>query len=194
MTALETTLLIAGLIFPAISLLTGVGSLLHRWRTKKYSSPVFVPFVGPILLTCWVMVDHRPFWLIAVVWVADIGTLMFLAVSPRLVADWWRTSCFTKILTLRGSKGIQSAVITLHSSGHYLLKKSWNRPPGEIGILGLGEPGTYVCKDDNYELTAHHGLHRTLRKIDETTYRVEEDSPIKEELRNYTLNEWLLKT
>ena len=58
---------------------------------------------------------------------------------------------------------METAVLTLHSGGHYLLVKTWNRPPGSFGILGLSEEGTYVKDGENYELTAHHGLRRTLR-------------------------------
>jgi len=194
MTRLEVTLFVAGLIFPVLSLLTGIASLLSRRSDQKHSSAVFVPFIGPGLLTCWVLVGHRPLWLIPILWIADIGTLAFLAVAPRLIADWWRLSSFTRILTLSGKQGIESAIITLHSSGHYLLKKSWNRPPGEMGIVSLGEPGTFVHTDDHYELTAHHGMRRILRGIDETTYRVEENPPAKEELRDYSLDGWLLRS
>ena len=194
MTGFVATLFIAGMIFPALSMLTGIGSLLFQWRHKKYSSPVFVPFIGPLLLTCWVLLAHKSLWLIPIVWVADIGTLAFLPMSPRLIADWWRVSSFTRILTLRGNQDIQSAIITLHSSGHYLLKKSWNRALGDTGIVGLGEPGTFSQTDNQYELTSHHGLRRIFRKIDEGTYRVEEDGLENEKLYDYSLNGWLLKS
>ena len=92
MTPVLTCLLIAGLLFPMISLLSGAGSLLHQWRHKSYASPVFIPFVGPLLLTIWVISAHKPLGLIALAWVCDIGTVAFLAAGPRLVKDWWHTS------------------------------------------------------------------------------------------------------
>ncbi len=189
-----TSLLIAGMIFPTISLLTGIGSLLHQWRHKKHASPVFIPFIGPLLLTCWVILAHKPLWFVPVVWIVDIGTLAFLAVSPGLIADWWRTSSFTRILTLHGKQDGQSAIMTLHSSGHYVLKKSWSRPPGQTGIVGLGEPGTFTQAVNQYELTSHLGLYRILRKTDEGTYRVEENEPASVDLHEYSLNGWLLKS
>jgi hypothetical protein len=186
-----TLLLVAGLLFPALSLLTVTGSFIHRWRYQKYASPVMIPFVGPILLTIWAVVTDQSNWLVPIFWIGDLGTVAFLAVSPRLVRDWWRVSSFTRILTLHGSKDIQTAIITLHSTGHYLLKRSWNRLPGEIGIGGLGEPGTYIQAEGQYELTAHHGLRRILRKTDDGAYVVEEGPPPNASLQVYTLNGWL---
>jgi hypothetical protein len=186
-------LLIAGLIFPMISLLTVIASLVYQWRQKRRSSPVFIPLVGPVLLTSWVVSAHKPLWIIAIVWGADIGTLAFLAASPKLLRDWWRTSSFTRFLALNGNKDNQSAFITLHSSGHYLLKKSWARPPGQTGIAGLGEPGTFSQLGDRYELTSHVGLRRLIQKTDEGAYRVEEEELPKEGLRDYSLIGWVLR-
>lgn len=194
MTTLLKPLLIAGLIFPVISLLTSVASWVHQWRHKKYSSPIFIPFIGPVLLTSWVILAHKPLWFIVIFWVADIGTLAFLAVSPRLIKDWWHTSSLTRILALSGNQDAQSAIITLHSTGHYVLKKSWSRPSGQAGIVGLGEPGTFTRLDNRYALTSHVGLRRILRKMDETAYRVEEEELPREELRNYSLDGWVLRS
>ena len=193
MTTLLNLLLIAGLIFPVISLLTGIASLVYQRRQKKYASPIFIPVIGPVLLTSWVMSAHKPLWIIAIVWVSDIGTLAFLAASPQLFRDWWRTSSFTRFLALNGNKDNQIAIITLHSNGHYLLKKSWTLPPGQTGITGLGEPGTFTQQGDRYELTSHVGLRRLLQKTDEGAYRVEEEELPKEELRDYSLIGWMLR-
>lgn len=194
MTTLLKLLLIAGLIFPVISLLTGTGSLIYHWCHKKYSSPIYVPFIGPVLLTSWVIFAHKPLWFITIFWVGDIGTLAFLAVSLEFIRDWWHTSSFTKILVLNGNHDNQSATISLHSTGHYLLKKSWSRPPGQTGIVGLGEPGTFTQLDSRYELTSHVGLRRVLRKTDEGAYRVEEEELLDEDHRNYSLNGWVLRS
>lgn len=193
MTTLLTSLLSAGLFFPVISMLTGICSLVDKWRHKKHSSPVFIPFIGPFLLTSWVIIAHKPLWLIVIVWGADIGTVAFLARSPQLIREWWQTSSFTKILELKGSHDNQCAIITIHSTGYYVLKKSWIRPSGQVGIVGLGEPGTYTQQENRYELTSHVGLQRVLRYTDDRAYLVEEDELLKEELRNYSLNGWVLK-
>lgn len=194
MTPPPTLLLIAGLIFPVISLLSRIGTLVHQWRHKKYSSPVFIPFIGPFLLTSWVICAHKPLWIIGLVWVSDIGTLAFLAVSSRLIREWWRTSTFTRTLTLHGTQDNQRATITFHSTGHYLLKKSWSRPPGQLGIIALGEPGTFNQSENQYALTSHVGLRRVLRETDERAYRVEEQDRPREELRDYSLSGWVLRS
>ena len=191
MTTLATILLIVGLVFPVLSLLTGILSIVIHWRYRKHTSPVFIPLVGPILLTGWVLLGQKPPWFIPLVWIMDIGTVAFLAVSPRLFVDWWRVSLFTRTLTLRGAYENQNAVITLHSTGHYLLRKSWDRVAGETGIAGLGEPGVFTHRDDGYDLIAHHGLHRLLRQTDEGLYRVEDD-PQEEGSDTHSHNGWML--
>ena len=193
MTTLLNLLLIAGLIFPLISLLSGLGCLVYQWRHKKYSTPFFIPLIGPVLLTAWIILAHKPLWTIAIVWVADIGTLAFLAASPQLLRDWWHTCSFTRVLALNGSKENQRAILTFHSTGHYLLKKSRPRPPGQTGIVGLGEPGTFIQLDDRYELVSHVGLRRVLQKTDGRAYRVEKEELPKYELRDYSLSGWVLR-
>jgi len=165
-----------------------------RWRYKKHSSPAFIPLIGPVLLTGWIISAHEPLWIIAAAWVADIGTLAFLAASPKLFKDWWRTSSFTRILALNGNKGNQSAIITFHSTGHYLLKKSWIRPPGQAGIVELGEPGTFTQLGDRYELISDVGLRRLLQKTEGGAYHVEKEDLPKVELRDYSLSGWVLST
>jgi hypothetical protein len=192
MSSLLTALLIAGLIFPVLSLITLIGSLLTQWMHKKYSSPAFVPFVGPVLLTAWVIFAHESPWLIAVFWIADLGTLAFLAASPRLISEWWQTSSFTKTLTLTGNRDEQDAILTIHSTGHYLLKKSWRRPPGQAGIVGLGEPGRFTQNGNDFELTSHVGLRRLLKRTATNAYAVQEDEIRDANLVNYSLNGWEL--
>ncbi len=191
MALLLKSMLVAGLIFPAVSWLTFMASRRSLWRHKKRASSVFIPFVGPLLLTIWVVCAGKPLWLMAIAWGADIGTLAFLFVSPRLIKDWWQTSCFTRTLKLQGSQGEQSAIITFHSTGQYLLKKSWHRPRGQTGIAGLGEPGTSTQSGGEYQLTSHAGLRRTFRRTDQGAYVVEEELP-GDALRDYSLKQWVL--
>ena len=193
MTKLLTALLIAGLIFPALSLLTAVGSLLSHLRRQKHSSPLFLPLIGPIPLTIWVLLAHKALWMIALFWVTDLGTVAFLAASPRLIAEWWRTSSFTRILMLNGTHDEQKAVLTLHSTGHYLLKKFWSRPPGQIGIVGLSEPGTFTHNGSEFVLISHVGLRRILKTAESGAYHVDEDNIRDPKLLNYSLNGWILK-
>lgn len=169
-------LLAIGLIFPIISLLSGIASLADRFFKNKHSSPVFVPFIGPILLTAWLVQTGRPTWLIPIVWCADIGTDAFLIMGPRLIRQWWETSSFTRLLTLHGRRGIENVVITLHSTGHYLLRKNWNRARGQKGIMSWAETGEYTQTTDEYCFVAHyHGSRHTLRKTSPEQYIVVEE-------------------
>jgi hypothetical protein len=191
-----TFLLAVGLVFPAVSWLSVMASAWSYWRNGRRSSAIYLPFFGPIILTCWVILDSRPLWLIVIAWVLDIGTIAFLLVAPRLLREWWRTSRFTTKLILSGSEGIESATLTLHSGGHYLLRKAWNRPKDMPGIVGLGEPGTYVEDGSDYELTAHYGLRRHLHLFDArtsyTSFSVREEPSQNQDHRDYSLEGWIL--
>lgn len=182
-----------GIAIPCLSLLTGISSLVHSWRFKKRASPVFIPLIGPLCLSGLVIYFGKPLWIIPIVWIADVGTLVFLWVSPRLIADWWNVSGFTRILMLRGAQGGQSAVLTLHSTGHYLLKKSWQLPPGECGICHLGEPGTYRRTENGFELVAHHGLRRSLWTGANGTYLVDGGEADAAADGNSSLKDWTLQ-
>lgn len=189
---LETTLLIAGLTFPTLSLLTCIASLVTRWRHDRYASPVFIPFLGPALLTCWVLMAGHSRWLIPVVWLLDLGTVAFLFVLPRLTVEWWRLSAFTRLLTLHGAHGIEKVILTLHRGGRYFVRKSWNRAQGKLGIVGLGETGTFLDDGEVIALTSDCGLRRELQRIDVNTYDVSEPNDKRPELRDYSLHGWRL--
>ena len=194
---LTASLLVLGLVFPVISWVTLVLARWTSWRTGRNVSAVFIPLAGPVLLTSWVIFEDKSYWLIPICWIADIGTAAFLYCLPAMVAEWWRTSHFTLCLRLHGNQGTESAVLTLHSGGHYQLTKSWDRPAGTFGIVSLGEPGTYIRDGDKYELTAHHGLRRTLVPIQDsilgTAYSVVELSDLSENQKEYTLAGWTLQ-
>jgi hypothetical protein len=196
MPTLGTTLVVAGVIFPALSWMTAASALWTSWRTNRHSSPIFIPFVGPLLLTCYILVEGRSRWMVPAVWALDIGTLAFLWVLPRLAMELWNTSSFTRIMTLRGTSGIQNAVITLHTTGHYMLKKSWDRQEGESGIARLGEPGTFCADGDAFELVSHSGLRRRLVRADDQSFLVEEHQGGQAAPTDYdpSLHRWLLKS
>ena len=87
---IEDILLGTGLFFPAVSLVTSILSLVTRWWSDRYASPVFIPFIGPLLLTCWVFVAGHSCWGIPVVWLFDLGTIRFLIAMFRFVGPRWR--------------------------------------------------------------------------------------------------------
>jgi hypothetical protein len=181
-------------VFPFISLLTLVISLIEQKRSGKYSSPIFIPLFGPITLTCWILTTEKSPWFIPLVWISDIGTMAFLYVIPRLLIEWWETSVFTRIISLNGKKDIQTAVLSLHRGGHYLLKKSWRRENGQCGIVGLGEPGTFQQNEaDEYKLLSDHGTRRKIKK-DNDIYLVTAELFPNENMDNYSIIGWELKT
>lgn len=187
---LGKTLLFFGMILPLISALTCIASAITRWRNGRYASPVLIPVIGPVLLTAWIIVDDVATWSIALVWLLDLGTIAFLLVLPRLAREWWRLSVFTQIMRLKGTQGIQNAIITLHTSGRYFLRKSWNRPPDEIGIVGLGETGSFAQTEDCIKLQSDHGLQRVLQHISNSSFVVEEPDVGRPDLEPYSLRGW----
>ena len=192
MDAQATAIFLAGTIFPALSLFTGAASLAARRKGGRHVSPVFVPLVGPILLTWWIVRTRLPLWLIPLAWLADIGTVALAAMLPRLAAEWWRVSAFTRVFTLLGSRDGQSATLSIHATGHYLLRKTWKRAAGETGITRLGEPGTWALAGEDYVLTSHLGLRRVLRRTAEGEFRVVEEPPLPAEQAAYALAGWRL--
>jgi hypothetical protein len=193
MKACETLLLAGGLIFPTLSLLTLIASAATRWRSGRYASPVFVPLVGPMLLSIGVLVGGHSAWFIPLVWLTDVGTLAFLVVLPELTRQGWETSRFTRRLSLRGEHDLQRAVITLHRGGRYRLKKSWNRPRGETGIVELGELGMFSETAGGFILVSDHGLSREFSLVVDGAYLVREELHDRPELQNYSLDGWRLE-
>ncbi len=192
MKSLPLFLLAAGLVFPLLSLISALSILVRRQRGTPFRSPVFIPFVGPILLSAWVLLAGHSRWLLPAAWIVDVGTLYLLVLAPKLIAEGWRTSPFTTILALRGTQGDQCATLTLHAKGHYLLRKKWNRPQGQTGILQLGEPGTYTQCDNRFDLVSFMGLRRMLRKTKDGSFFVEEPNPVPPNAQSYSLKDWTL--
>lgn len=186
-------LLACGLLFPALSLATVVISGIHKKKTGKHASPVMVPFVGPVFLTAWILLSDRSLWLVPAAWLVDIGTIYTLILAPRLFSEWWRTSSFTRIMTLKGERENQTAALSLHSKGHYLLRKEWKREPGEPGTVSLGEPGTYSGERNRYELISFHGVKRVLLLNTSGCFKVEEEPFEQPLMENYSLKDWTLE-
>jgi hypothetical protein len=158
---LSTILLAGGLLFPLISWLTFLFSVRDA-QAGRHSSGVYVPFVGPVLLDLWLAGTAAPGWSLILPWLFDIGTLFFLAWLPYACRGWWETSRYTRVFTLDGAQGIQTAEFSFHKGGNYYLWIRWQRAPGELGLVALGEHGTYVQRDRQLELLSHTGRERVL--------------------------------
>lgn len=198
-------LLVVGLLPPFMSALTG---LLCWRRGKGWSgspSPIFVPFLGPVSLTLAINWNGWPWWLIPIAWMTDLGTLVVLWYLPAIVREEWKISRFTCVLRLKGRVYNAQAVLTLHTSGRYLLQKSWERKKGEEGIIGMGELGTYNEAEDGFTLQSDEQVDRSVvregivfridRKLTRAggDYKVEEETDIPERWSYHTLRNWVLR-
>ena len=186
------SLLFLGLIFPAIAWLSVVTGILTAIQEKRSVSFVFIPFVGPISLTIWILVEgHSPWWIMAA-WLGDIGTIGSLPSLPHLIRDYWNHSRFTQIMELRGDHGNQSVVITLHQAGNYAFHKSWTLAQGETGTTGLGEPGTFTLEAETIVLISHLGVTRKLIPQENGHFFVDENLGERPDLQQYSLDRWEL--
>ena len=185
---MELVVLIAGLIFPTISWLTFIACTLQATFAGKSSSGVYIPIIGPILLDIWILLINAPGWTLAIPWIADIGTIIFALAIPRLFAEFWQTSIFTRTFTLEGAHTNQRAIISFHKGGHYLLTKNWTRRPGEAGVSSVGEPGTYYQHATTIELKSHAGFVRQIKENDGIYAVVDSTSP-----EDYQLDGWTFR-
>jgi hypothetical protein len=193
-----------GCIFPFFSALTG---LLYWNRGKGWSegpSPIFIPFFGPMLLSCVIVLNDLPLWLIPIAWITDLGTLVFLWYLPAIVREEWKTSRFTRVLRIKGSEGNAQAVLTFHTSGRYLLRKQWVRPKGEQGIIGMGELGTYTEVEGGFTLISEQVDRSVVRegvvfRIDRKLvfvggeYLIDKETDLPERWSYHTLWHWSLR-
>lgn len=174
-------LLPIGLLFPCLSLLTLVASILTA-RPGHHASAILIPFFGPIVLTGWVLLSgFSPLW-IPLVWVLDPGTVLFLPFLPIAVREWWETSRWTEVLRLEGSDpaGDRTAKLTLHRNGRYSLEVAQPLREDEEGEFtggkSGGESGTYQPTPDGYVLLSHTHRTRKVRRSGEGTL-ISGDSP-----------------
>jgi len=187
-----TQLFYWGLVFPTISWLTLVQAVMVGWRKVRGPSVVFIPFVGPVLLTSWILVEGYPLWMIPVVWVLDIGTMCFIAMMPRIIEESCESSKQTRILTLHGVNGNQDVVILFQANGRYSLRKTWDKDKGEYGTSSLGEPGTFSIDGDTINMMSHLGQVRILTKSHEGKFLVEDNILERPGLSRYCIDKWLL--
>lgn len=157
---LSKVLLGLGLFFPVVSFVTLFLAAIESRRTGRNCSAILIPFVGPIALTGWVLVTGRSSWFIPLVWITDLGTILFLWVLPRLITEAWRISRWTRLKRFEATHRQASATLTLHRHGYYLLKCSWVRTGRELGIIALSETGRFFESHDQIVLTSHDGTER----------------------------------
>ena len=185
----DWVLMIVGAIILALNLLT-VGGPLLAWKLRgKRSSPVCIPFAGPIVLTTWVVTTHRPWWAIPLVWCCDLGTIICLVAVPTLFKYWWQTCSFTQTLALRGEAGGQRATLSVHSTGRYHLEKWGNQRPGQRGRWRGGELGSASGADGAYLLKPDRGGSRKLEPAPDGSFQIVAEQ-LPDPSRNFSIADW----
>ncbi len=77
-------LLVLGLLFPCLSWLTGIISWIESSRLKKNVSAIYIPFIGPLLISIWLGIYNKPWWTFLLAWVFDLGTVMVVLALFRM--------------------------------------------------------------------------------------------------------------
>ena len=154
-------LIAGGLLFPVISWITLALSIFAA-RAGRSTSGVYIPIIGPVLLSLWLFRANEPNWMVLLPWILDIGTVFFYVAAPTLVKDYWQASRFTRTFKLAGAQEDQSVEISFHQGGRYFLTKRWNRTKGETGVIAMSEPGTYSHAECWLNLCSHAGRQRYL--------------------------------
>jgi len=173
-------LLGVGLLFPALSLATGLRSLYCQLRRKHYESAIFIPLIGPVLLDAYLFLKGEPSWTLVVPWIIDVSTIAFAVAAPRLIREWWRTSRFTRQSQFFGEFKNQAVALSLHKTGHYFLHRRWKLTPNETGIVSSGEIGQFTQDKDGIRLQSVNGWRRILRTDSSDSYSIAEETEVPE--------------
>jgi len=184
--------LVVGLLIVGIGWMTSALCVLERWRRNRRPSPVLIPFIGSWFLIQWVSWTHRPIWWVSLIVASDLGTMALLIASPRLIAEWWRTSRFTRLRELTGRRGNERVTLSLHRRGWYCLRKAWDRQAGECGVIRLGEVGAYAETRTGVSLMSTNGVRRRL-DLRNGVYVVAEETLPGEDWADHTLSGWELR-
>jgi len=171
-----------GLIFPLLSWVTFLLSLYERKAKQRHASPVYIPFVGPVAIDIALLGEGAEWGWLALPWVLDIGTLAFLRVMPQLLRTFWQIADFNRVGLYKAAEGMRGVTLSLYKAGVYQLSFAWDRPKGETGMTGAGEPGEYVVTENGYILTAHTGAKRILSRSGDLLQVASEDAGIAEHL------------
>ncbi|QDV29274.1 hypothetical protein Spb1_11540 [Planctopirus ephydatiae] len=155
----SNALLCFGLFFPVVSFVSLILAAIESRRTGRNCSAILIPFVGPIALTGWILITGRSSWFIPLIWITDLGTILFLWVLPRLITEAWRISRWTLLMRFDATHRQSMATLTLHRHGYYFLRRTWVRTTS-FGPLSAGETGRYLESHDRIVLTSDDGTER----------------------------------
>ncbi len=113
-------LICVGVLFSALNWLCLLGSLCKR----RFMSPAFP---APSLLTTLglaLMASTRPYWWLGLF--TDYTLFAMVAAAPRLIAEVWHTSSFTRQTLLAAVDGPRHFRLSLHRGGYFLLRGTFD--------------------------------------------------------------------
>lgn len=133
-------------MFPAPSILTTVGLALMA-STRPY---------------CWLGLF------------TDYTLFAIVVAAPRLIAEVWSTSVFTRQALLAAHDGPRHFILSLHRGGHFLLRGTFDAGvPGRVQggfISGFSVPGRWETNSNGHlHLWSYYG-DRELTLVPEGTY------------------------
>jgi hypothetical protein len=145
----ETTaglLLGLGVLF---SLLNWVALAMSLW-SGKFHSPV--PLVGglSLVLGASLLPPLRPYAWAGIV--LDYGTLAFALSVPGFARELWATSWFNLVEECVGARGRTTVRVRLFRRGVSTVNWDITRPAGELGLVGMGQLGTWERDADRLVL------------------------------------------
>jgi hypothetical protein len=153
--------------------------LLSSWRGRRHVSPVFP---APSLLTAIglaLLARTRPYWWLGLL--TDWTVFSLLAALPRLVAEIWHTSSFTRQQLLEAQDGPSRFTLSLHRGGRFLLRAAFEPPvpSNEHGALiaSFGEVGRWEeTADGALRLWAYRENRELTLRPDASSYLTRESN------------------
>lgn len=111
-----------------------------RQRKRFYSS---VPFIGAALLGAGLAMipSTRPYTWVAVF--LDYGTVAFLLSSPTLIREMWGVSRINLLHDYVGKTESKLVQLRLFRNSIFTIRISILRKPGESGLTGTGNSGSW---------------------------------------------------
>jgi hypothetical protein len=134
----------------AVISLLNWSTLFRTWWTGRFCSAV--PLVGAACLGAGALLlpSLRPYAWAAVL--LDFGTLALLLAAPRIAQSAWATSRFRLVEEYVGQRGATTVRLRLFRRGVFTLRWDIERPPGEYGLIGMGNVGTWERDGDTLVL------------------------------------------
>lgn len=100
--------------------------LIGSWVSGRYMSPIFP---APSILTTLGLALYdqtRPYWWVGLL--TDYTLIALVIAIPRLAAEVWRTSHFTRLQLLVAEDPPRRFQLSLHRGGHFLMQATFEPP------------------------------------------------------------------